>query len=295
MPSASQKNTQSKHVMTEQRRLPKLGIIAGGGELPERIVAACREKQREVFVVVIEGEGQLQAFGDVPSREFPIGSVGKIIKALKAENVQDVVLAGRIKRPSFSALHMDMEGVKLMTRIMKCSLKGDNALLSTVMKFLEDAGFQPVGADTILEDIVATEGAVGALSPKDKVAWDDIALGVKVVQTLGTLDIGQAVVVQQGVVLGIEAIEGTDKLLQRVGGYSLKGTGGVLVKLKKPGQEQRVDLPAMGVSTVENAHKAGLRGIAVEVGGALIINRKAVAETADALGLFVVGIHPDTV
>lgn len=290
---ANQKNIYDSAAM-KQAPLPKLGVIAGAGELPERIVSACEGMGREVFVAVISGEGNPNAFAKFPCKVFPIGSVGKIIKEMKAEGVKDVVLAGKIKRPSFSSLSLDMEGVKLMARIMKSKLKGDNAVLSTVMKFLEESGFHAVGADSILEDIVAMEGPIGTLQPPDTIAWDDIKFGVKIIRTLGTLDIGQAVVVQQGVTLGIEAIEGTDELIRRTGTYIFEGVGGVLVKLRKPGQENRVDLPTIGVTTVENAAKAGLRGIAVEAGGALVVNRQGIAEAADKRGIFVIGIKPDT-
>lgn len=271
----------------------KLGIIAGGGELPERIITACLGMGRGVFVVAVEGEANSPSLKNVPHKTCHLGAVGKAISAFKAEGVTDVVFAGKVKRPSFSSLKLDMDGVKLMARIMKSRIKGDNTVLSTVMQYLEEQGFNPVGADSILEDIVATEGGIGILEPQDEAIWDDIKLGVKVIQTLGKLDIGQGVITQQGVVLGIEAIEGTDNLLMRVGEFRLEGRGGVLVKLKKPGQEARVDLPTIGVTTIENAHKAGLKGVAIEANGALIINREAVASKADELGLFVVGIYPD--
>lgn len=269
--------------------LPKLGIIAGGGELPERLVAACAANGREVFVAAIDGEADHLAYAEIPHVFFHIGAVGKAIQALRNASVEEVVLAGRVKRPSFSALNLDMQGIKLLGKITKSKILGDNAVLSTVMKFLEDEGFKPIGVETILEDFLAREGNIGAISPMDEVALQDIARGMDIIKKLGILDIGQAVVVQQGVVLGVEAIEGTDALLERVGGLKLGGVGGVLVKAKKPGQENRVDLPTIGVETVENAYKAGLRGIAVEAEGALIINREAVAMKADALGLFVVG------
>jgi DUF1009 family protein len=120
----------------------------------------------------------------------------------------------------------------------------------------------------------------------------DIARGVAVARTLGALDVGQAVVVQHGVVLGVEAIEGTDRLLERCALLRGDGPGGVLVKLAKPGQERRVDLPTIGVETIARAAKAGLRGIAAEAGGTLIVDKDAVIAAADAGGLFVVGIDP---
>jgi DUF1009 family protein len=133
------------------------------------------------------------------------------------------------------------------------------------------------------------EGALSALLP-DAQALSDIARGVAVVQALGALDIGQAAVVQQGMVLGVEAIEHTDALLARCGELRREGPGGVLVKCAKPGQERRADLPTIGVSTVANAHAAGLRGIAVEAGATLVLDRAAVGAEADRLGLFVVAV-----
>lgn len=270
--------------------MPKLGVIAGGGELPERIIEACMGAGREVFVAAIEGEANIAAYAGIPHIVFPIGSVGKAIQALRQADVQEVVLAGRVKRPSFSALDLDMQGVKLLGRITKSSILGDNAVLSTVLKFLEDAGFTPIGAETILEGFLAPEGPIGALAPEGENIQQDITRGVEILRAVGALDIGQAVVIQQGVVLGIEAIEGTDALLSRVATLRLPGEAGVLVKLKKPDQENRVDLPTIGVTTIENVHKAGLQGIVVEAGGTLVINRKGVEEKADALGIFVVGI-----
>lgn len=270
--------------------LPKLGVIAGGGDLPEQIVESCLGSGRDVFIAAIEGEANLLAYEALPHIAFHLGAVGKALDAFREAGVQEVVLAGRVKRPSFSALDLDMQGVKLLARITKSKILGDNAVLSTVMKFLEDQGFTPVGAETLLEDFLAPVGAIGALKPKDATAKADIERGLEVVRALGALDIGQAVVVQQGVVLGVEAAEGTDGLLARVGSLRLEGEAGVLIKCKKPGQEKRVDLPTIGVTTIENAHKAGLRGIAVEAGGALIINRKAVAKKADELGVFVMGV-----
>jgi hypothetical protein len=126
----------------------------------------------------------------------------------------------------------------------------------------------------------------------DAQAEDDIALGFRVVRALGALDIGQAAVVQQGLVLGLEAIEGTDALIARCAALRREGPGGVLVKAPKPGQERRADLPTIGRRTVEAAAAAGLRGIAVEAGASLVIDHAAVAVAADRAGLFVVGVAP---
>ena len=166
---------------------------------------------------------------------------------------------------------------------------GDDGLLSALVRALEDEGFRMVGADDVVSDLLAPQGPLGAVAPEAE-AKADIALGIDVALALGALDVGQAVVVQQGLVLGVEAAEGTDALIERCGGLRRAGPGGVLVKVKKPGQDRRVDLPTIGVSTVTAAAAAGLSGIAVEAGGTLVMDRSAVAETADRVGVFVIGV-----
>jgi DUF1009 family protein len=170
--------------------------------------------------------------------------------------------------------------------------KGDNGLLGAVVRSLEEEeGFRVVGADSILADLRAGAGPFGRHAPtQDDEA--DIARGVDVVHEIGLLDIGQAAVIRQGVVLGVEAAEGTEALLQRCGALQGANRGGVLVKLPKPGQEKRADLPTIGPKTVAGAADAGLAGIAVAAGATLVIEPGRVAADADAAGLFVVGIKP---
>ena len=166
---------------------------------------------------------------------------------------------------------------------------GDNGLLSAIIQELETEGFRVVGVDDLLEPLLAPEGALGRVTP-DEAALIDVSRGLEVARALGGVDVGQSVVVQQGIVLGVEAAEGTDALLERVAGRRLEGPGGVLVKIAKPGQERRADLPVMGVPTVAACAKAGLRGIAVEAGAALVIDRAEAVAAADRAGLFVLGI-----
>ncbi len=161
-------------------------------------------------------------------------------------------------------------------------------MLSAVIKELEREGFTLVGVESVLDDAVAPEGPLGQHRPDDQ-ALADIEHGFRVAAALGTLDIGQAVIVQQGMVLGVEAIEGTDQLIRRCADLRREGLGGVLVKAKKPDQERRADLPTIGPQTVEAAHAAGLRGIAVEARSTLVVERAEMTALADRLGLFVYG------
>jgi hypothetical protein len=166
---------------------------------------------------------------------------------------------------------------------------GDDQLLRLIVEELEREGFRVVGADTLIADVLAPEGPMTALAP-DADALRDIALGIEVAGRLGDLDIGQAAIVQQGLVLGVEAAEGTDQLLARCAALRRNGPGGVLVKLKKPQQERRADLPTIGPDTVRRAAEAGMAGIAVHAGNCLIIERAEVIAAADRAGLFVIGV-----
>jgi DUF1009 family protein len=186
-----------------------------------------------------------------------------------------------------ASLKPDWRAAKFFARV-GLRVLGDDGLLSAVTREIESEGFRMVGADSILGGLVTPEGPMGKHLP-DAQGEADIAHGFRVVRALGALDIGQAAVVQQGLVLGVEAIEGTDALLQRVAGLAREGLGGVLIKASKPGQERRVDLPTIGLRTLTLARAAGLRGVALEAGHSLILDREKLVTEADAAGMFLTG------
>ena len=268
---------------------PKLGILAGSGDLPVRLIAAARAAGRDVFVVAFEGDTPPELVDTVPHAWVRLGAVSAVVKALHGAAVDEVVLAGGMRRPSLSALKPDWRGIKMLKRIGQAAARGDGALLQVVVDELESEGFRVVGADDILTDLLAPAGVLGAVEP-DEDAWADIAVAVAAARAIGAMDVGQGAVAQQGVVLGVEAKEGTDELIARCARLRQEGPGGVLAKVKKPDQERRVDLPTIGVNTVEAARKADLSGIAVEAAQSLIIDRPAVIRAADEAGLFVVGV-----
>jgi DUF1009 family protein len=266
----------------------KLGIIAGAGDLPRRVIEACRAADRDVFVLGIVGETDPSILAGVPHAVIRLGAAGEGFRLLHEASVRELVFAGGIRRPTVASLRPDWRAATFFAKVGYRAL-GDNGLLSAVITEMESEGFRVVGADTVLGQVLASPGPFGCMAP-DEQAKADIAHGLAIARTLGTLDIGQAVVVQQGLVLGVEAIEGTDGLLARCAGLSRDGPGGVLVKIAKPGQERRADLPTIGARTVTRASEAGLRGIAVEAGSTIVIDRPGVVEAADRAGLFVVGI-----
>jgi DUF1009 family protein len=269
----------------------KLGILAGAGDLPLRLVEACLAQQRPFFVLAFEGEADPAVFSRVPHGAIRMGAVAEGFRLLHENGVEELVLAGGVRRPSLMSLRPDWRGAKFYAKIGYRAL-GDDGLLSAVIKELEGEGFRVIGADSILAGDLAPAGALGRHRP-DPQAQADIATGIAAARALGALDIGQAVVVQQGLVLGVEAIEGTDALIRRCGELRREGPGGVLVKLKKPGQERRADLPAIGPDTVVAAAAAGLVGIVVEAGASFVLDRAAVVAEADRAGLFVLGVAPE--
>lgn len=268
---------------------PKLGIIAGGGDVPARLIAACRNSGRDFFVLALKGQTDPESVADVPHAWVRLGAAGKALDALHGAGVKEIVMVGAVRRPSLMSMGFDARSLRWFGKLGKTAL-GDNTLLEAIVRDLEvEEGFTVIAADTILGDLLVGEETLGRLTP-DEQAVQDIARGVEVARLLGRADVGQAVVVQQGCVLGVEAVEGTDALLARCGDLRLNGVGGVLVKTAKPQQERRADLPTIGVLTVAGAKAAGLRGIAIEAGGALVVDREAVIAAADAAGIFLVGI-----
>ena len=270
-----------------------LGILAGGGPMPGRVAAAARAAGREVFIVGLEGFAQPAVIGAYPHEVIRIGAAGRIIATLRARGCQDLVLIGTVRRPSFFDLRPDGEGAKLLGRIGRAAFAGDDGLLAAVMRVLAEEGFTIVGAQDVLREALGPRGLLSRSEP-DAQAMADIQRGVAVVRALGAVDVGQACVVQQGLVLAVEAIEGTDAMLARCVGLARSGPGGVLVKLVKPGQDRRGDLPTIGPMTIQGAAAAGLRGVAFEAEGTILAERDAAVATADEAGLFLLGLDPET-
>ena len=266
----------------------KLAVIAGTGELPRRVAGAARSAGREVFVLAFTGITDPALVEDLPHHWVRLGAVGDALDALHRAGAEDVVMIGPVGRPSLGSLGLDWRGVRLAAKL-GLSGQADNRVIKAIVGELEGEGFRVLGADDVVGALLAPEGAITRAEP-DELARADIAHGLRVARELGRLDVGQAVVIQDGLVLGVEAIEGTDLLLERCAGLKRAGPGGVLVKVRKVGQDRRVDLPTIGPATIAGAVAAGLRGIAVERGQSLIAERQETVAAADAAGLFIVGI-----
>lgn len=265
----------------------RLGVIAGGGDLPRRLAEHARASGRDVFVLSLKGFADPDVIDNFGGSEAAIGAIGKSIRLLKRAGCSDVVFAGSVRRPNFSIFNFDLRGALLLPALIQAAARGDDALLRVVVKTFEKAGFRVLGADEILTTLLAPVGSYGRHRPSPP-DWLDIRVAAEAAVQIGMMDAGQGAVARNGVLLATETDDGTDAMLRRVAQPSVVRSG-VLVKRPKPMQEHRIDLPTIGVATVLAASNAGLSGIAVEAGGALVVDRADVARLADELGLFVYG------
>jgi UDP-2,3-diacylglucosamine hydrolase len=266
-----------------------LGIIAGGGVLPDRLLAACDRRKINTFVIGFEGQTDPVLMTGRRHLWTRLGAAGQIIQTLQAHHIKHLVLIGSIARPSFTELKPDWKTASFLLKVGTRAL-GDNNLLTAIKSELEKEGFIIHGVQEFAEDLLAPSGAVGKYTPLPA-DQDDIDRGLEVARAIGKLDVGQATVVQEGMILGVEAIEGTDALIDRCGENKRKGRGPILVKTQKPQQDITLDLPTIGPETIQRAAYHGYRGIVFEAKRTLLIDPQKVAETADEAKMFVIGIE----
>ncbi|HEV2365026.1 MAG TPA: UDP-2,3-diacylglucosamine diphosphatase LpxI [Caulobacteraceae bacterium] len=271
----------------------KLGLVAGGGDLPVQLAEHCAAAARPLFVVRLpDARPELARFEGV---DLKIGQVGAAVEALARAGCGRVCLAGNVGRPDFGRLRPDAAGLRMLPGAIAAAARGDDALLSFLIRGFEKAGFAVEGADEVMGGLLLAPGALGRRRPR-KIDRRDIETASAAARAIGGLDIGQAAVACRGVVLALEAQEGTDAMLARVAALPEQVRGrpgkaaGALVKRSKPTQERRVDLPTIGPATIDLAHAAGLAGIAGEAGAVLVLHKDEVRRRADDLGLFVFGI-----
>ena len=272
----------------------KLGIIAGGGSIPKMLIEECLKQNIDFVVMAIEGNAEKDLFeanSNIPHMWIRIGQAGSGFKFFKDENVTEVVMIGTIKRPSIFDIVPDIRTAAFFAKVGAKAL-GDDGLLRAVVSEIEKDGMKVKGIHEVMPDILIKEGVLTKKKPS-KEHLLDIKRGVEAAFELGRLDMGQAVVVQHGLVLGVEGIEGTDELIRRCKDYRRKGGGGVLVKLRKPQQDMRIDLPTIGPRSIERAHESGLEGIVVHAGNGLIVDEKETIALADKYKMFIVGATPN--
>jgi DUF1009 family protein len=271
-----------------------LTIIAGGGTVPAYVATAAAAAGRPVFIVGVKGEAD-QGIARFPHAFLEWGELGQLDRLLKEHRSRDLVLIGTIKsRPDFRKIRIDLATMRSLKDILQIVVGGDNDVLSGAVKFFEKRGCRVVGAHEVAADLVAKPGAIGRRKPGAK-EQRDVARAMRAAHGIGALDAGQAAVVVNGRIVALEAAEGTDAMLERVaalksaGRIRWDGQAGVLAKCPRPQQDLRVDMPTIGLKTVEAAIAIGLAGIAVEAGKVMLVDRAEAVRRADAEGLFLIG------
>lgn len=272
------------------------GMIAGGGSLPLEIARSVTARGGSVFVVMIENEAE-DALLNFPHAVLNWAEVGHAVSAIKRAGMRDVVMVGRMSRPSMWTAKPDFGFLMSLPRIMRAlRAGGDDAVLRGVVRLIESRGLNVLGVPDVAPELLLAQGPLGFYHPQAN-DLRDISLGLAFVAALGGFDIGQAVVVANGVIEGIEGAEGTDRVLARVreqrmaaGADIASLRSGVVVKRPKPGQDSRLDLPAIGPDTAAGAIAAGLSGIAGLAGQVLGAQRFEMVERADRARIFIAGV-----
>jgi DUF1009 family protein len=272
-----------------------LAILCGGGDFPIQLATAAIQQGRNLVLAGIVGaaDARIEAF---PHFWFHLGQVGKLFRSLKERGILEVAIVGAVTRPELGDLRLDWGAVRRLEGLASLFRGGDNRLLVGVAQLFESEGIAVVGIHQIAPQLLVSPGVLGALSPSTQ-AQADARKGADLIAALSPFDVGQAAVVANGRILAIEAAEGTDSMLSRVADLRgsnrlrLKGRSGVLVKAPKRDQDMRLDLPAVGPTTIEGARRAQLEGVALAAGRVLIADRVLFVKTANEAGLFVIGLE----
>lgn len=274
-----------------------LALICGGGSLPLAVADYAAARGRKVLLFPIRGAAQPEDFAQRPCHWLYLGQFGTLRRIALAAGCRDLVSIGSLMRPAFWQIRPDLTTLMALPRVLAAFRGGDDHLLSSLGRLIEEYGFRLRGAHEVAPEILFPEKSLGAHSPSEA-ARADIAFGFDYLRAAGPFDIGQAVVVADRHILAVEAAEGTDAMLERVAQLRASGrvkaaTGkGALIKAAKPGQDRRFDLPSIGPRTVEGVARAGLAGIAVAAGESIVAEPEKLVQAADRARIFVVGMPP---
>ena len=275
---------------------PPLGVIALGGALPLSLCHDLGAQQKQFHCICFQGVTD-KALAQFPNTFVPFFKIGEMLKALRRAGVRQIVFAGQFFRPNLFKMRFDMTTLRYLPLLVTARGHGDDSIMQRVTNAFEKEGFDVVSLKEIAPQMTAGRGVFG-LTPLADGLTQDIALGFAALKQLGSLDIGQSIVIDNNRVIAIEAAEGTDAMLKRVhdlrGGdlYPAPKRSGVLVKAAKPQQQLRNDMPVIGINTVENAVLAGLKAIVVEADKVVTVDLPEMVQMANREKLAIVGVDP---
>jgi DUF1009 family protein len=264
-----------------------LGLVLGSGGLPAHLIHLCKQENKPFVIVAIKGQTDPSLVKNEEHLWMSLGEIEDPLEYLKEQGVKDLIFAGAINRPSLRDLALDKKAAKWIATIGLKAL-GDDGLLSGILSLIEKEGFRVIGVQNFLKNLQVAPGLLGDYKPTD-LEFSDIDRGIDVLNTLGPLDIGQSVIVEEGVVLSIEAAEGTDELIKRTKQLQ-KAKSGILVKIPKPNQSHLIDLPTIGLKTIQSAKNSGLCGIAIGAHSTIVLDRDKLIEAANKARIFLIAI-----
>ena len=269
-------------------KIPKIAIIAGNGSIPFYLIEEFKNIGREYCLIIIEGHGKELSEQYNPDFIVSLSKMGRAVKYVKSLGIKHILMVGGVTRPSLKNIIPDLWTAKLLTTI-NSKVSGDNSVLSKLTYALEKEGFIIIAPEEILPNLICPKGTLGKIKPNEQ-NHKDISTGFKVAKIIGANDIGQSLVIENGLIIAVEAAEGTDRMIKRSLSLKKEKKAGVLIKVIKPMQDKRIDRPVIGINTIKEAKIAGLDGIALESNEIIILNYNDVILYADKEGLFVEGV-----
>lgn len=276
--------------MQDNSNLFPIAIFAGRGQLPKILIDDCLKKNRNFVLFLLLGETYDIDYSHFNPTTIGYGEVEKFLKIIRDAKINNLVFIGAVTKPNFSSLKVDKKGAILLTKIIANKILGDDAVLRTVINFFEKEGLKILRIDELLDCIISTKTTITKIipSPKDFI---DIEIGSKAIRHFSRFDVGQSLVVSQRQIIAVEAVEGTDAMIERCKHLNIDyAKNAILIKMKKTGQTRKADLPTIGISTIEKCYQSSIIGIAIQANATLVLDKENLIKKADELGLFITTI-----
>ncbi len=266
--------------------LQPIAIFAGRGQLPMILINDCQSKNRRFILFLLKNEIYDQDYSQFDPITIAYGELEKFLTILRQKEIRNIVFIGGVTKPNFSSLKVDKKGAILLAKIIANKILGDDAVLKTVIKFLEKEGFKILRIDELLDCVFSSKSIISNIAPSFENNLD-IDLGIKAIKYFSKFDVGQALIVAQKQIIAIEALEGTDAMISRC--ITLGGdfkNNAVLIKLKKLKQTTKADMPTIGLITIEKCVEAGIKGIVIQANSTLVLEKEKIIKAINDNQLF---------
>lgn len=273
--------------MQDKLKLEPIAVFAGRGQLPQILIEECQRIQRRFIVFLLKGEIYEYDYSSLHPYKIAYGEIENFLKIIKDHKIKNLVFIGAVTKPNFSSLKVDKTGALLLAKILANKILGDDAVLRTVIKFLEKQGLKLIPIEQLLDCVISKKSIITKKQPTTQ-NQADIELGVKAIRYFSKFDVGQSLIVAQRQIIAIEALEGTDAMISRCQSLGAEYTkNAVLIKMKKSHQSGKADLPTIGLTTIKNCAESKICGLAIQANSTLVLDKPAVIKAADELGLFI--------